>query len=156
MTTRKPPRLSFPSFVEQQIREAERSGAFENLPGKGKPIPGLGKQRHELAWMVEKLRAENVDVAAALPPALALAREVELLPDRVRAQPSEALVRELVTELNARIRRAHLAPQEGPPVRVRSVDVEAMVEHWRATRTPVVAQPTPPPRASRRRWCRRR
>src|SRR6476469_9056916 len=57
VTTRKPARMSFPDWVEQQIRAAEHEGAFDNLPGKGKPIPGLGAPRDDMAWIANKLRA---------------------------------------------------------------------------------------------------
>ncbi|MDT4950518.1 MAG: hypothetical protein QOJ37_3113, partial [Pseudonocardiales bacterium] len=34
MTDRKPQNVSFPDWVEGQIRTAEADGAFANLPGK--------------------------------------------------------------------------------------------------------------------------
>lgn len=143
--------------MEQQIRAAENDGAFDNLPGKGRPIPGLGAPRDDLAWIADKLRAENVDIGDVLPPALALAREVEQLPHRLQRINSEAQVREIVTDLNARIRRAYLAPQVGPPMRVNRVDMEDAVAQWRA------ARPVPRPRAAvvpepprRRGWLGRR
>lgn len=143
MTTRKPPNLSFPDWIERQIRTAEAEGAFANLPGKGKPIPGIDRPQHELAWVVDKLRRENVDVAGVLPPALALAKEVELLPERLQQLRSEARVRAVLDDLNARIRRAQLAPQTGLPVRVRAVDVERAVEEWRAGAATHTSDATP-------------
>ena len=41
MTERKPPDKSWESWVEEQIREAQASGSFDNLAGKGQPIPGI-------------------------------------------------------------------------------------------------------------------
>nr|AYC79621.1 DUF1992 domain-containing protein [uncultured bacterium] len=155
MTTRKPARLSFPDWVEQQIRGAEKSGAFDNLPGKGKPIPGIDRPRDDMAWIAGKLRSENVDIADVLPPALALAREVERLPERLPTLRSEAKVRDYVTDLNARIRRAQLAPQVGPPVRVRQVDVDEVVAQWRAGRPVAAPRPVPPPPPPSRRFWRR-
>lgn len=160
MTTRKPPRLSFPDWVEQQVRTAEEQGAFDNLPGKGKPIPGIDRPQHELEWIVGKLRSENVDVRAALPPALALAKEVEDLPATTATLHSAAAVRAHVEDLNKRIRLAHLAPQVGPPMRVRSVDVDQVVADWTAARAAARPAPSPPapepPTTSRHRWFRRR
>ena len=145
MTTRKPPRLSFPDWVEHQVRTAEEQGAFDNLPGKGKPIPGLDQPQHEMAWIVAKLRRENVDMLAALPPALALARQVELLPEQTARLHSPAAVRAHVDDLNARIRAAHLAPQVGPPMRVHQVDVDEVLAAWTARRAAARPSPTPPP-----------
>lgn len=159
MTARKPGNVSFPDWVEGQIAAAQRDGAFDNLAGKGKPIPGLGRPRHELEWVANYLRREDVAVASVLPPQLALAKEVEDLPATVAKLPGERAVRALVTDLNERIRAAQRAPQDGPPLRVRTVDADAVVAAWREARavhkpsqpsTPVVAE------RPRRRWLRRR
>jgi hypothetical protein len=162
MTTRKPAKVSFPDWIEGQITRAQRDGAFDQLPGKGKPIPGIDQPQHELQWVADYLRRERVEVAAILPPQLALAKAVEDLPQALAAMSSETRARATVHELNERIRAAHRAPQHGPPLRVRTVDVEAALDQWRAARaaraaaleaarTPVQAQPAP----RRRRWWRR-
>jgi hypothetical protein len=161
VTTRKPARMTFPDWVEAQIRAAEDAGAFENLPGKGKPIPGLARPRDDMAWIANKLRSENVDIADVLPPSLALAREVERLPERVARLRSESQVRELVDDLNARIHQAHLAPQVGPPMRVGRVDIEQVVTDWRTARATMHTPgpppaPQPQPQPQRRRLGRRR
>ena len=132
MTDRKPPTMSFPDWVEHQIRAAERAGAFENLPGAGKPIPDIDRPRDDMDWVAGMLRRENVDVASVLPPALALAKEVEVLPERLAKHRSEAAVRHVVEDLNKRIRHAQLQPQVGPPFRVRTVNVDEAVRRWRA------------------------
>lgn len=147
MTERKPPGLSFPGWVEQQIREAEARGAFAGLPGAGKPIPGLGEPRSELAWIVDKLRREDVGITGVLPPALALAKELDELPALLDRERSEARVRSIVEDLDARIRTAQRAPQVGPPLRVRPVDVAAAVAARRERRpapapAPATVQPT--------------
>ncbi len=162
MTTRKPPSVSFPDWIERQIRTADAEGAFDHLPGKGKPIAGLDRPQHELAWVANYLRRENVDVAAMLPPALALAKEVETLPERLLRERSETRVRQLIEDLNARIRQAHARPADGPPVRVKMVNVDAVLDQWRtemaATPAAPVQAPAPaqPDQARRRWWSRRR
>ena len=98
--------MKIPDWIELQIRDAERQGAFENLPGKGKPIADIDTPRTELSWLTGYLKREIVDVGIMLPPSLALAREVELLPDTLREERTEARVREIVEDLNARIRAA--------------------------------------------------
>jgi len=156
MTDRKPPTMSFPDWVDAQIRAAEAEGAFANLPGAGKPIPDLDRSQDDLAWVANYLRRENVDVAEILPPALALAKEVERLDERVQAARSETQARRLVEDLNERIDEAYARPQVGPPLRVKRVKVEEALERWRATR-PAAPPPAPPPVAvrARRRWFRR-
>ncbi|TAK00010.1 DUF1992 domain-containing protein, partial [bacterium] len=60
----------FHRIVEEKIVEAQRSGAFDNLPGKGKPL-----ELEDLSWMPEDLRVAYhvLKNAHVLPP------EVELL-----------------------------------------------------------------------------
>jgi len=41
MTERKPPGVSWESWFDEQIRRAREDGAFDNLPGAGKPLPDL-------------------------------------------------------------------------------------------------------------------
>lgn len=158
MTTRKPGHVPFPDWVEGQIVAAQRDGAFDNLPGKGKRIPGLGRPRHEMEWIANYLRREDVEVAGVLPPQLALAKEVEDLPVTVAKLPSETAVRAHVDDLNDRIRAAQRAPQDGPPVRVRTVDANAIVMSWREQRTMRPSRPSSSPAVPgrNRRWWRRR
>jgi DnaJ-like protein len=149
MTERKPPTVTFPDWIEHQIRTAERAGAFENLPGAGKPIPNIDRPQDEMDWVANLLRREQVDLASVLPPALALAKEVEDLPERLAKRRSEAEVRGLVEDLNDRIRRAHRQPQVGPPLRVRPVNVDAVLQQWRVDRAARTAPaPTPEPAAA--------
>jgi Domain of unknown function (DUF1992) len=156
MTDRKPPTMSFPDWVDAQIRAAEAEGAFANLPGAGKPIPDLDRSQDDLAWVANYLRRENVDVAEILPPALALAKEVERLDQRLQAARSETQARRLVEDLNERIDEAYARPQVGPPLRVKRVKVEEALERWRATRpAPPPPAPPPVPVRPRRRWFRR-
>jgi hypothetical protein len=165
MTERKPPTVSFPDWVESQIRTAEQAGAFKNLPGAGKPIPDIDRPKDDLEWVANLLRREQVDVASVLPPALALAKEVEVLPERLAKLRSEAHVRDTVEDLNDRIRHAQRQPQTGPPFRVRTVNVDAAVDQWRTERAAraatVATQPTQPPRPAsgpptQRTWLGRR
>jgi hypothetical protein len=69
-----------------------------------------------------------------LPPSLALKREVQDLPELLAAERTERRVRELVEDLNERIRQAYLNHLSGPPLTVAPVDVEEAVEDWRRSR----------------------
>jgi Domain of unknown function (DUF1992) len=162
MTERKPPAVSFPNWVEHQVRSAQAQGAFDNLPGTGKPIPDVDRAQDELAWVANYLRRENVDIVSVLPPALALAKEVEDLPERLTKEHSEARVRGVVADLNERIHTAHQQPQLVPPMRVRMVNVEHAVAEWAAHRAelaataPAVPVVLPTPAVRRRGLFRRR
>jgi hypothetical protein len=87
-----------------------------------------------MEWVADKLRAENTDTRSLLPPSLALRKELEDLPARLAKVASEREVREIVADLNRRIKAEILVPRGGPPLLVRPVDVEEAVANWRASR----------------------
>ncbi|MGH3758516.1 DUF1992 domain-containing protein [Actinophytocola sp.] len=132
MTERKPADMPVGDWVERQIRAAQERGAFDDLPGAGKPLPR--RSGDVMEWVAEKLRSENADTTALLPPSLALRKEIEDLPERLATVRSEQKVREIVADLNKRIRDEILIPRAGPPLLVRPVDVEDVLETWRASR----------------------
>lgn len=129
MTEHKPRELGFESWVEKQIREADERGAFDNLPGRGKPLPGAGEQYDEMWWVREKLRREN---ASYLPPSLAIRKSVEDAYQRAMNAGDEQSVRRIITAINAEIRAALHRPNDGPPVTARPFDVEDVVRRWHA------------------------
>jgi hypothetical protein len=135
MTERKPAGTSFESWIDRQIREAEESGSFAGLTGAGKPIRGIDQPQRDGAWVAGYARRTPVPGTAFLPPALALARELEDLPQTLVKIRSEQLVRELLEDFNSRIREAHRSYLGGPPLRVRPLDIETTVADWRAARS---------------------
>ncbi|WP_128381017.1 DUF1992 domain-containing protein [Streptomyces cavernae] len=129
MTERKPPGVSFESFAERQIRDAEARGDFSRLPGAGKPFPsGLDTDYDEMWWVKQKMAREGLTV---LPPTLALRKEAEDTLAAALAAPSERVVRKLITELNGKIKEMMFKPPPGPPLGLKPYDVEAVVEEWR-------------------------
>jgi hypothetical protein len=118
------------AWVDRQIRLAQERGEMDDLPGAGKPLPK--RQGGALEWVVRKLRDENHDTGALLPPSLAIPREVAALPDRLAKVTAEAEVREIVADLNRRILAVHRAPQVGPPLRMGPLDVDEVVREWRS------------------------
>ena len=155
MTERKPAGMPFETWVERQIAQAQERGAFDNLPGAGKPISGLMEPDDHMWWLKGFLQREKLPTEAMLPPGLVLRREIEKLPGTVLALRSERAVRDHVEDLNHRIRRWIQIPV-GPQVVLREVDAEEVVGFWRAARTPPPAPPAPEPPAPRARWWRRR
>lgn len=133
MTERKPAGMPYESWVDKQIREAEERGAFENLPGKGKPLPGYGKRDDGDWWLRGYLERENVPVDVMLPEPLRLRREIHRLPETLRALKTEEQVRDVVSELNQRI-VAYLRVGGGPRVPVAPVNADEAVARWREAR----------------------
>lgn len=130
---RNPPGTSWESFTERRIREAQAAGAFDALPGLGRPIPGIDEPLDEDWWIRKKLREEGVSV---IPPALEARRLIERTLEQVRQLGSESAVRRRIEELNRKVREAQLSPAAGPADGVALVDVEAVVAQWKAERRP--------------------
>jgi len=133
VTERKPAGKSWDTWREELIRVALEEGAFDNLAGAGKPLPGLG-EHYDPDWWVKKLiQREKVSM---LPPSLELLRKVEAEVQQIWKLSNEAAVRERVRTLNADIARANARTAEGPPTRLAQLDAEAMVAEWRRVRKP--------------------
>ena len=141
MTERKPPDMSFPSWIDQQIAEAEKRGAFDDLPGTGKPLPNLGEGDYGQVWLRDYLRREGVSSEEFLPTPLKLRKQRERLAENVRHLRSEEEVRDAVKELNRLIVDARRNP-EGPAIFVPLVNQDEMVARWKAAHE---ARPPAPP-----------
>ena len=169
--------MSFPTWIDQQIADAEQRGVFDDLPGKGKPLdlkPTGGDYGD--AWVRDYARREGVRPDEFLPTPLRLRREIEQLTEEVGGFRSEAEIREVASDINRRIVEWRRIPV-GPPIHVRLVNADDLVARWRAAKAgPTTArlsdagsaaagprsQASPPPSASpanttgRTRWWRRR
>jgi len=121
--------MQFESCIDRQIREAMERGAFDNLPGAGKP---LHLDQDPDWWVKAKIADENLE--ALLPTAVSLRREAERLPQTLSDVRREDQVREIVEDLNTRIRESYLRPQSGPRIIVALVDAETAVQEWREGR----------------------
>jgi Domain of unknown function (DUF1992) len=130
MTERKPPGVPFDSWVDKQIRDAEGRGEFARLPGAGKPLPA-DTSYDELWWIKDKMAREGLTV---LPPTLALRKEAEDALEAAYAAPSERIARQIITEVNAKIREMMFKPPPGPPLGKKPYDVEDVVRRWRELR----------------------
>lgn len=154
MTERKPPGVSFESWVDKKIREAAERGEFEDLPGLGEPL--RQGRRDELWWIRDKVEREGLSTEALLPEPLQLRREIERLPEVVRELRGEQQVRDAAETLNRRVVE-WLREPSGPRIPVSPVDVDALVESWRAERSvpepPVRPELAEPP--ARAPWWRR-
>jgi Domain of unknown function (DUF1992) len=68
-------------IAEQRILEAQRNGAFDNLPGKGKPL-----ELEDLSWVPEELRIgyHVLKNAHVLPPEAELLKDIHTLEDLLK------------------------------------------------------------------------
>jgi hypothetical protein len=152
------------TLVERRIRLAQERGDFDDLPGKGKPLPGLDGPDDENWWVRGYLRREGLSAEPLLPTPLQLRREVERLPQTVVDLRDEQAVREVARVLNRRIAEWLRAPV-GPAVPIRPVDADALVARWRVDRAALLDRRAAQRRAvdaaarpdrPRRRWWPRR
>jgi hypothetical protein len=143
MTERKPRGMSFTSWIDQQVSDAEKRGVFDNLPGAGKPLnlKPHDDEDYGQAWVRDYARREGVRPEEFLPTPLRLRREAEMLAEAVAEMRTEEEVRAAVADINRRIVEWRKIP-DGPPVFVRLVSKDDMVARWRAARQ---ARPAPPP-----------
>ena len=56
MTPRKPAGMSFETWVDQQISQAQPRGEFGGLPGEGKPLRPWYPDDTAYQWVLEKAR----------------------------------------------------------------------------------------------------
>jgi hypothetical protein len=160
MTERKPTGMSFRTWIDEQISAAAERGAFDNLPGAGKPLPKRDEADDGQTWLRDYLRREGVSADVLLPTPLKLRKESARLAETVHALPSEQEVHEVVTELNHRIMEWRRIPI-GPPIFVALVDEDSMLAAWRAAQSAGLPPADPAPAASpvperaRPRWWRR-
>lgn len=72
---------SFWRIAEARIREAQEEGAFDNLPGKGKPL-----ELEDLSWVPEELRIgyHVLKNAHVLPPEAELLKDIHTLEDLLK------------------------------------------------------------------------
>lgn len=145
--------------ARSRIEEAERRGVFEGNPYHGKPLPGITGQ-HDPDWWI-KAKIEREEITGIAPPALALRTEDAALDGQLDALSTEADVRDVLVDFNARVKEARRQLLGGPPVvtPMREVDVE--VARWRdrrAERTAADASAAAERATAdrRRRWWNRR
>jgi len=132
MTERKPPGTSWETWIDAQIRVAREQGAFDNLPGAGKPLPNLGQEHDPLWWVKQFLQREQISI---LPPSLELLRKVEKELAEIDKLRDEASVRHRVAALNVEIAKINATVVEGPPTRLGTLDVDQVVARWRRARS---------------------
>ena len=132
MTERKPVGKSWDSWIEELIHQARVEGAFDDLEGKGKPIPGLDAPYDPDWWVKKFLQREKLSM---LPPALAVRAKVGKVLEEIWRVRSEDEVRQRVTAINVEIVRANRTVIEGPPTSLAPLEIDAVLVEWRRRRS---------------------
>jgi hypothetical protein len=83
-------------IAEERILEAQRAGAFDDLPGKGKPL-----KLEDLSWVPEDLRIGYMVLknAHVLPPEAELLKDIHTLEDLLKHVEDEGARRALAKSI---------------------------------------------------------
>ncbi|WP_426574809.1 DUF1992 domain-containing protein [Aquihabitans sp. McL0605] len=150
MAGRKPPQVTFETWVDRQIRDGAAKGAFDDLP-RG-PIE-LADQHDADWWIKRKIRDEGLEV---LPPSLILRRDIERAVGDAREAPTEDEARLRIEAVNDRIRTANRVAVAGPPITLVAHPVDEFLDRWRTDHpADLTSAPSAEPAGStppRRRW----
>ena len=108
-------------IAEERIREAQRAGAFDDLPGKGKPLP-----LEDWSWLPEDLRISYhiLKNAHVLPPEAELLKDIHTLEDLLKYVGDEGERRALAKSLQFKIIRLDMLKR-------RSLSVQSMSHYGR-------------------------
>ena len=128
MASNKPVGQTWESYTDAVFHHAERTGQFANLPGAGKPIPGLDEPYDENWWLKQMLRREDL---SALPDSLRFKLELQKELEQLPRIPFEDQLREKIAQINARIRKMNATIVDGPPLNLSMLDADALIEQWR-------------------------
>ena len=93
-------------IAEERIHDAQQRSVFDNLPGRGKPIPS-----HDLRAVPEDLRLAYhiLKNAHILPPEAALHKEIRQLQDLLRYIEEDGQRKALVKEIEWKMIRLDLS-----------------------------------------------
>ena len=92
----------FARIAEERIREAQKEGAFDNLPGKGKPL-----MLQDLSMVPEDLRMSYhiLKNAHVLPPEAELQKEIHTLQDLLKYVEEDGERKALAKEIEWKVIR---------------------------------------------------
>jgi len=115
----------YEKIVEQRIREAVEKGEFDNLPGRGKPIP-LEDDSHvpedlRLAYKLLK----NAD---CLPPELLEKKEILQMEDMLAAIPDEKERYKLIKKINFKIMKLNVMGRTSPLLEEKQIYYKKLVD----------------------------
>jgi hypothetical protein len=97
--------------VEERIREAQKNGEFDNLPGRGKPL-SLDEESHipedlRIAYKILK----NAD---CLPPEILEKKEIRQMEELLSSIPDEQERYKLIKKINYRIMKLNMMGKKSP------------------------------------------
>lgn len=119
--------MTWETWIDRQIREAQERGEFDSLSLAGKPIPDLDRPRDEDWWTKRLVQREGI---STLPKTLQVRKELEQALLDIAAAADETTVRAIVERINGRIREINRMAASGPPSTLMPLDVDRVLATW--------------------------
>jgi len=121
----------YESAIDRAVREATERGAFDDLPGAGKPLT-IRNSGNPDWWLKQLVEREQISPDLTV----SLRREADGFPESLLDLPTEEAVRAVLEDFNERVKIDWMRPRTGPssPIVARKVDVDAVVEQWHELR----------------------
>jgi hypothetical protein len=115
----------YEKIVEQRIKEAMDKGEFDNLPGKGRPVP-LEDDSHvpedlRLAYKLLK----NAD---CLPPELLEKKEIFQMEDMLATIPDEKERYKLIRKINFKIMKLNVMGKKAPLLEEKQIYYKKLID----------------------------
>lgn len=103
--------MGFTKIIEQRIKEAQDQGAFDELPGRGRPL-----EIEDDSHIPEELRLayKILKNADCLPPELELKKEIRQMEDMLGAIPDEKERYRLIKRINYKILKLNMMGKKSP------------------------------------------
>jgi hypothetical protein len=116
-------------LAEERIKEAQRAGAFDNLPGKGKPL-----NLEDLSWVPDDLRIGYLVLknAHVLPPEAELLKDIHTIEDLLKHVEDEGERRALAKSIQFKLIRLDMLKRHSMPLRSVRDYSRKMVDKLRA------------------------
>jgi hypothetical protein len=99
----------YESAIDRAVREATERGAFDDLPGAGKPL--TIRNSGDPDWWLKQL-VEREQIAPDL--TVSLRREADGFPESLLDLPTEEAVRAVLEDFNERVKIDWMRPRTGP------------------------------------------
>lgn len=131
MSERKPIQQGWNSWIDEQVERARRDGAFDNLPGAGKPLKDLDRPYEEDWWLREFLEREQLSVT---PEPIELRSRIDALRAEAGKMTDEREVRRRFVAMNSLIARLNAITSPDALTPVAPADIDEEIRAWRRKR----------------------
>jgi len=119
--------LAFQKIIEKRIQEALNRGDFDDLPGRGEPLPVEDDSRvpEDLRLAYKILKNAN-----CLPPELELRKEIRQMEDLLENIPDEKQKYRQIKKINFKIMKLNLIGNRAPLLEEKQIYYKKLVDRF--------------------------